>query len=656
MSRIYWPCAHCGGAVREPLTMAALRHARDPRAVLVAFRALEHGGPSDEEVALAARATRPLTVVPSARGYRSGSSRSRRCWPSARRRLADVTDAILESVGAARVSLSEIDAADDAFEIIEARGEVLLGPGTRFPLGTSTHHTAAAEGTIVRLTATSTGAGASRGRSTGSSGSTASARERLCPCGTTRAGPERSTSISTLPGRQPTQACALVEPLLGALSLALAQPDEIAPTSVLVCHDDPLVSHGIARLLEETGAARASLARSPSAAVTSGPLRAPDVVIGDLSLGGSRIDAWIGELRAAGVDAPLLVIASHDGGDSLAVALAAGATGFVLRSDVEDALSTRGRRRLTWPVVAAAEQVAPAGDRPHSARARRALVPRSRDAVPADRRQPRNLPDDREDARAQPLPQARRELALRSDVHRPPPRLSLRVEPRAERSLSSGAIAASSERTIAKPAGTATHGAWPRPPRALGRPLAAARRGRRAAARRGPVSRRPRPRRPHYHAAIVRSQLAHARIEVDAAAALAAPRVVGVLTGADVAALSRPFPAGIETGTPQYAAAIDTVRYVGEPIAVVVASDRYLAEDAAELVEVDYDPLDAGARPGRRGRRRASTTGRSRTATSTGRWPAPTSCSARPSTSHASPALRSSATRSSPTGTRLPGA
>ena len=54
MSRIYWPCAHCGGAVREPLTMAALRHARDPRAVLVAFRALEHGGPSDEEVAGAA--------------------------------------------------------------------------------------------------------------------------------------------------------------------------------------------------------------------------------------------------------------------------------------------------------------------------------------------------------------------------------------------------------------------------------------------------------------------------------------------------------------------------------------------------------------------------------------------------------------------------
>ena len=54
MSQLYWPCAHCGGAVREPLTLAAQRHARDPRAVLVAFRALEHGWPTDEEVALAA--------------------------------------------------------------------------------------------------------------------------------------------------------------------------------------------------------------------------------------------------------------------------------------------------------------------------------------------------------------------------------------------------------------------------------------------------------------------------------------------------------------------------------------------------------------------------------------------------------------------------
>jgi 2-furoyl-CoA dehydrogenase large subunit len=94
------------------------------------------------------------------------------------------------------------------------------------------------------------------------------------------------------------------------------------------------------------------------------------------------------------------------------------------------------------------------------------------------------------------------------------------------------------------------------------------------------------------HAAIVRSQLAHARIRVDASAALAAPGVVGILAPDDVRALSKPFPAGIDTGFPQWALAVETARYAGEPLAVVVARDRYLAEDAAELVEVDYEPLD----------------------------------------------------------------
>jgi hypothetical protein len=43
-------CAHCGGAFHEPLTMAAKRHRRDPRAVIEAFRALDGNGPSDDQV------------------------------------------------------------------------------------------------------------------------------------------------------------------------------------------------------------------------------------------------------------------------------------------------------------------------------------------------------------------------------------------------------------------------------------------------------------------------------------------------------------------------------------------------------------------------------------------------------------------------------
>ncbi|HEY2936056.1 MAG TPA: xanthine dehydrogenase family protein molybdopterin-binding subunit [Gaiellaceae bacterium] len=95
------------------------------------------------------------------------------------------------------------------------------------------------------------------------------------------------------------------------------------------------------------------------------------------------------------------------------------------------------------------------------------------------------------------------------------------------------------------------------------------------------------------HAAVVRSPFAHARIDsVDVSAALELPGVLGVLTGDDVAALSRPFPAGIENDVPYYAAAVGTARYAGEPVAVVVADSRYLAEDAAELVLVDYVPLE----------------------------------------------------------------
>jgi 2-furoyl-CoA dehydrogenase large subunit len=94
------------------------------------------------------------------------------------------------------------------------------------------------------------------------------------------------------------------------------------------------------------------------------------------------------------------------------------------------------------------------------------------------------------------------------------------------------------------------------------------------------------------HAAILRSLLPHGRIvRLDPTPALALPGVVGVLTGADVAAMSRPFPAGIETDVPCLAAAHEVARYVGEPLAVVVARDRYVAEDALERIQVEYEPL-----------------------------------------------------------------
>src|ERR671918_330188 len=77
------------------------------------------------------------------------------------------------------------------------------------------------------------------------------------------------------------------------------------------------------------------------------------------------------------------------------------------------------------------------------------------------------------------------------------------------------------------------------------------------------------------HAVIVRSLHAHARIvSLDTKAARGAPGVVAVFTGADVAGLGK-----------------DRVRYVGDPVALVVAETRAQAEDAAELIAIDYEPL-----------------------------------------------------------------
>jgi 2-furoyl-CoA dehydrogenase large subunit len=96
------------------------------------------------------------------------------------------------------------------------------------------------------------------------------------------------------------------------------------------------------------------------------------------------------------------------------------------------------------------------------------------------------------------------------------------------------------------------------------------------------------------HAAILRSPHAHAIIRsIDVEAALQAPGVAAVLTGAEVTALSASLAVALKTPVQCWPIAVDRVRYVGEPVAVIVASDRYRAEDALELIEVDYEPLPA---------------------------------------------------------------
>jgi carbon-monoxide dehydrogenase large subunit len=101
------------------------------------------------------------------------------------------------------------------------------------------------------------------------------------------------------------------------------------------------------------------------------------------------------------------------------------------------------------------------------------------------------------------------------------------------------------------------------------------------------------------HAAFVRSMLPHARIDgIDVDAAREQPGVIAVLTGRDLAEAGvrplqlHPVPDGY--GAPSFPVlAIEKVRLVGDPLAVVIAESRAQAESAAELVMVDYDPLGA---------------------------------------------------------------
>ncbi len=96
------------------------------------------------------------------------------------------------------------------------------------------------------------------------------------------------------------------------------------------------------------------------------------------------------------------------------------------------------------------------------------------------------------------------------------------------------------------------------------------------------------------HAAILRSPHPHAKISrMDTSAARAHPGVAAVITADEVTALGNSLVVGVKAPIVCWPIAVGKVRYVGEPVAVVVATDRYIAEDGLDLIEVEYEPLPA---------------------------------------------------------------
>src|SRR5262245_19481459 len=104
------------------------------------------------------------------------------------------------------------------------------------------------------------------------------------------------------------------------------------------------------------------------------------------------------------------------------------------------------------------------------------------------------------------------------------------------------------------------------------------------------------------HMAVSRSIHAHARIKhVDVSKAQKLPGVVAVVTGEEVGAHCGPLPCAASLPNMKNAIrqllAIGKVRFVGEPVAAVVAENKYVARDAADLIEIDYEPLPAVVNP-----------------------------------------------------------
>ena len=96
------------------------------------------------------------------------------------------------------------------------------------------------------------------------------------------------------------------------------------------------------------------------------------------------------------------------------------------------------------------------------------------------------------------------------------------------------------------------------------------------------------------HTAILRSPHGHAElVSIDASAALAMPGVACVVTGEDARRWTKPFAVAVKTPMQHWCLAVDRVRYVGEPVAIVLAQDRHQAEDAFERIAVEYRPLPA---------------------------------------------------------------
>lgn len=231
-----------------------------------------------------------------------------------------------------RLSICRVDHRDRTFEVMASAGASLLVAGTCLPLDTSSRMLAAAEGRAfpsARLAAVPE-------------------FERPVDEVLLAAGFRFGSAVPIHLGEIVVGAVALssqqgdAEPraTLAALQRAertvaelLLSARSAAGPRVLLCHEDPLIGHGLARIVERTTRAVTRVVATLAEAGAALEVDSPDVVICDDHLGGVRIDGFAAALRSRDPGAPLLVVASHDTVENRAAAARVAVAGYVPRVD-----------------------------------------------------------------------------------------------------------------------------------------------------------------------------------------------------------------------------------------------------------------------------------------------------------------------------------
>ncbi len=231
-----------------------------------------------------------------------------------------------------RVSLHAVDQRRRSFRVIAGAGADLLANGTELPLETSTQVLVPARGAVFRSPRFADDPSFDRVLD-----------QLVCDMGF-RSG----CSVPLFLGARPIGALCVssrrarldCDPVAQALervsaSIAFALSDQGDAIRVLVCHDDPLVAEGMARVLEHALAVEAKVCTTPQDAQRHCEQRGEriDTIVCDSFFCDGHVHSFLRELRVAGTSAPALVVASSDSPLGRSLALRSGAAAYATRSD-----------------------------------------------------------------------------------------------------------------------------------------------------------------------------------------------------------------------------------------------------------------------------------------------------------------------------------